>query len=264
MIFCKTNEEVELIRQSSLIVGMTLAEIAKIIQPGITSLELDKVAEDFILSNNAKPGFKGYRDFPNTLCISINEQVVHGIPTNRALQEGDIVSVDCGVLKNGFYSEYAYTFAVGEIDEQKKRLLKITRECLDKGVEMAVAGKRIGDISWAVQEYAEANGYSVVRELVGHGLGKSIHEDPEVPNFGKRGNGIKLVDGMVLAIEPMINMGKKGVFTEEDKWTVTTEDKMPSAHYEHNVVVRKGKAEILSTFEFVEDILNKSEVIVIH
>lgn len=256
MVFCKTEEEVELIKQSSLIVGKTLGELAKIIKPGIDSLTLDKIAEEFILDNNAKPGFKGYRGFPNTLCVSINEQVVHGIPTDKPLKEGDIISVDCGVLKNGFYSEYAYSFAVGEVGEKISRLLRVTKESLYKGIEVAIVGKRIGDIGFAIQEHAEGNGFSVVRELVGHGLGKSIHEDPEVPNYGKRGYGLKLKEGMVLAIEPMINLGKKEVVTEKDGWTIATADKLPSAHFEHNIVVRKDKAEIVSTFKFVEEVLN--------
>jgi methionyl aminopeptidase len=255
MVYYKTDEEIELIRESSLLVGKTLAEVAKAIKPGITSLDLDKIAEEFIRDNGAVPGFKGYNSFPNSLCISVNEQVVHGIPNVKELKEGDIISVDCGVLKNGFYGDSAYTFAVGEIKTELKKLLEVTKECLNKGVEMAVAGKRIGDISAAIQEYAEKNGFSVVRELVGHGLGRNLHEGPEVPNYGKRGRGMKLQQGLVLAIEPMINLGKKEVMQDKDGWTIITADKKPSAHFEHDVAIRNGKADVLSTFEYIEEVL---------
>jgi len=256
MIIIKTEEEIELIRESSLLVGKTLAEVAKIIAPGVKTKKLDELAEKFILDHKAKPGFKGYNGFPFTLCISINENVVHGFPSDRELKDGDIVSVDCGVIKNGFYGDSAYTFAVGEVKEEIILLLKRTHESLYKGIEMAVAGNRIGDIGSAIQSYVEPFGYSVVRDLVGHGLGRNLHEKPEVPNYGKRGTGPALKEGMVLAIEPMINMGTKKVTQENDGWTIRTADKMPSAHFEHDVVVRKGKAEILSTFEYIEEVLN--------
>lgn len=254
-VYYKTDEEVELIRKSSLLVGRTLAEVAKIIKPGVTSLDLDKVAEEFIRDNGAVPGFKDYNGFPNSLCTSRNEQVVHGIPDNKPLEEGDIISVDCGVLMNGFYGDSAYTFEIGEVSDEIKKLLRVTKESLDLAIEQAVVGKRIGDIGFAVQNHAESNGYGVVRELVGHGLGMNLHEKPEVPNFGRRGNGMKLKDGLVLAIEPMINMGVKGVRQADDGWTIITADGKPSAHFEHDVVIRKGKAEVLSTFKFIEEVI---------
>jgi methionyl aminopeptidase len=256
MIPIKTDEEIEIQRQSSLLVGKTLAEVAKLIRPGITTIELDKVAETFIRDNNAKPGFKGYNGFPATLCISVNDAVVHGIPGDQVLKDGDIVSVDCGVLMNGFYGDSAYTFPVGEVDENVLLLLQRTKESLYLAIEQTVAGKRIGDIGNAVQTYVESFGYTVVRDLVGHGVGKNLHEKPEVPNYGKRGSGIKLKSGMVLAIEPMINLGVKEVIQERDGWTIRTADSKPSAHYEHNVAVRNGKADILSTFEYIEEIVN--------
>lgn len=257
MVYLKTEDEIDFIRESSLLVGKTLAEVAKLIRPGVTPLELDRLAEEFILDNNAKPGFKGYNDFPNTLCTSVNHQVVHGIPSTTPLNNGDIISVDCGVVKNGFYGDVAYTFEVGEVKEEVRELLKTTRECLDKAIEVAVSGNRIGDIGYAVQNHAESRGYGVVRELVGHGLGKHLHEAPEVPNYGRRGSGLKLKEGMVLAIEPMINLGKRNVKQDADGWTIVTADGLVSAHYEHNVVVRKNKAEVLSTHKFVEEIINK-------
>ena len=255
-IFYKTEEEIELIRESSLLVGKTLAEVAKIIKPGVTTLELDKIAEEFIRDNNAIPGFLGMYDFPNTLCTSLNSAVVHGIPNNKPLKEGDIISVDCGVLKNGFYGDVAYTFEVGEVKEEVKKLLQVTKECLNRAIEVAIAGNRIGDIGFAVQNYAEENGYGVVRELVGHGLGKDLHEAPEVPNYGRRGTGLMLKEGMVIAIEPMINMGVRNVIQDKDGWTIITKDGKPSAHFEHDVVVRKGKADVLSSHKFIEEVLN--------
>ena len=255
-IYYKTNEEIELIKESSLLVGKTLAEVAKIVKPGVTSLELDKVAEEFIRDNNAEPGFKGYNGFPNTLCTSINEAVVHGIPNDKPLENGDIISVDCGVIKNGFYGDVAYTFQVGEISEEVKKLIEVTKECLNRAIEVAVVGKRLGDIGHAVQSYAEEHGYGVVRELVGHGLGRNLHEGPEVPNYGRRGNGMKLKEGMVLAIEPMINLGKRNIQQDKDGWTIITSDKLPSAHFEHDVAIRKGKAEVLSTHKYIEEVLN--------
>ena len=254
-IIYKTDEEIELIRQSSLLVGKTLAEVAKIVKPGVTTLQMDKIAEEFIRDNGAIPGFKGMYDFPNTLCTSLNEAVVHGIPNNKPLQDGDIISVDCGVLMNDFYGDVAYTFEVGNVKPEVKKLLDVTKECLRRAIEVAIAGNRIGDIGFAVQSYAEENGYGVVRELVGHGLGKNLHEAPEVPNFGRRGNGLTLKEGMVIAIEPMINMGVKNVIQDKDGWTIVTKDRKPSAHFEHDIAIRKGKAEVLSTHEFIEEVL---------
>jgi len=256
MIYLKSNEEIELIKESSLLVGKTLAEVAKIIKPGVKTIELDNLAEEFIRDNGATPGFKGYNGFPYTLCISINENVVHGFPSETELKDGDIVSVDCGTLMNGFYGDSAYTFSVGEVEETVLDLLKRTKESLYIGIEMAVAGNRVGDIGSAIQKYVEEFGYSVVRDLVGHGLGKNLHEKPEVPNYGRRGTGPKLKEGMVLAIEPMINLGTKKVVQEKDGWTIRTEDRKVSAHFEHDVAVRKGKAEILSTFDYIEEVIN--------
>ncbi len=256
MIFYKTREEIELIRISSLLVGKTLAEVAKIIEPGVTTLQLDKIAEEFIRDNGATPSFKGYGGFPNSLCTSVNEAVVHGIPNNVPLQEGDIVSVDCGVYKNEFHGDSAYTFEVGEVKPEIKKLLQVTKECLEKALDVSVSGNRIGDIGYAVQQHAENNSYGVVRDLVGHGLGRSLHEKPEVPNYGKRGRGYKMKEGLVLAIEPMINMGVKDVVQLKDGWTIVTKDGKPSAHFEHDVAIMKGEVEVLSTFEFIEEVLN--------
>jgi methionyl aminopeptidase len=256
MIPIKTDEEIEIQRQSSLLVGKTLAEVAKKIRPGITTRELDKVAEKYIIGHGAIPGFKGYGGFPATLCISVNDAVVHGIPGDQALKDGDIVSIDCGVLMNGFYGDSAYTFAVGEVDKEVLMLLQRTKESLDLAIKQAVAGKRVGDIGNAVQSYVEGFGYSVVRDLVGHGVGRNLHEKPEVPNYGRKGSGIKLKTGMVLAIEPMINLGVKEVIQEKDGWTIRTADSKPSAHFEHDVAVKNGKADVLSTFEYVEEVLN--------
>lgn len=258
MIFFKTAEEVELMRESNLLVSTTLAEIAKHIKPGVSTLELDAIAETYIRDNNAVPGFKGFHGFPATLCTSVNSQVVHGIPTKEAvLKEGDIVSVDCGVIKNGFYGDTAFTFQVGEVSAEVKRLLDVTRESLFKGIEKAVEGQRVGDIGHAVQHHAESNGYSVVRELVGHGLGKKMHEEPEVPNYGRRGTGVKLKKGMVICIEPMINMGKRQINQGSDGWTISTADNKPSAHFELAIAVDKGKADILSTFSYIDEVINK-------
>lgn len=254
-VHIKTDEEVELLRESSLLVGKTLAAVASRIRPGVTTLELDAVAEEFIRDHGAEPGFKGYGGFPNSLCTSVNEAVVHGIPNDRPLEEGDIVSIDCGVLKNEFYGDSAYTFAVGEIEPEVQQLLDVTKECLRLAIEQAVVGKRIGDIGFACQQHAEQNGYGVVRELVGHGLGRSLHEAPEVPNYGRRGNGPRLMDGMVLAIEPMINLGRKEVLHMEDGWTIVTADRKVSAHFEHDIVVRKGQADVLSSFDEIEKVL---------
>ena len=256
MIYLKTPEEIALLRASNQLVGKTLAEVAKHIRVGVTTLELDKIAEDFIRSNGALPGFLGYGGFPNTLCVSVNDQVVHGIPSNYALKEGDIVSVDCGVLQNCYYGDSAYTFCVGKVDEKVKKLLKITKESLSLGIDSAQHGNRIGDIGYAIQKHCQAAGFSVVRKLVGHGVGKNLHEDPEVPNFGKKGQGVLLKEGMVIAIEPMINMGNRDVVQEKDGWTIRTIDRKPSAHFEHTIAIRKGKAEILSTFDYIEEVLN--------
>jgi len=257
MIFYKTGEEIERIRKSSLLVGKTLAEVAKIIEPGVTTLELDKVAEEFIRDNNAVPGFLGYGGFPNSLCTSVNSAVVHGIPNNKPLKNGDIVSVDCGVLMDDFYGDSAYTFMVGEVSDEVQNLLKITQECLTLAIDQTKSGNRIGDIGFAVQNHAEKNGFGVVRELVGHGLGRSLHEKPEVPNYGKKGRGHKLKPGLVLAIEPMINLGKKEVKQLKDGWTIETKDRLPSAHFEHDVVVTlDGSPEVLSSFEEIEKVLN--------
>ncbi len=255
MISLKTEEEIEIQRESSLLVGKTLAEVAKHVRPGIKSIELDHIAETFIRDHKAVPAFKGYGGFPGSLCISVNDQVVHGIPGNYELKDGDIASIDCGVLMNGFYGDYAYTFEVGEVDESIRTLVRVTKESLYLAIEQAIVGKRIGDIGHAVQSHVEPYGFGVVRELVGHGVGRQLHEKPEVPNYGKRGTGVKLKKGMVLAIEPMINMGDRAVKQEADGWTIRTVDGLPSAHFEHNVVVREGKAEFLSSFEMIENVL---------
>lgn len=259
MIYLKTREEIELMRESALMVSRTLAIIAKEVKPGVQPIYLDKIAEEFIRDNGGIPAFKGYgskqNPFPATLCISINEAVVHGIPTSIPLQEGDIISVDCGVKKNGYYGDHAYTFAVGEIKPEVQKLIDVTKESLYLGIEQMVSGNRIGDISYAIQQHAEKNGFGVVRELVGHGLGKNLHEEPEVPNYGKRGDGPKLKEGMVLAIEPMINLGTKNIKQLNDGWTIITSDKKPSAHFEHDVAIIDGKPEILSSYAFIEDAL---------
>lgn len=231
--------------------------MAERIQPGVTPLELDKLAEEFIRDQGAVPGFLGLYDYPNTIITSVNEQVVHGLPTNRPLEEGDIIGVDCGALKNGFYGDHAYTFAVGEISDEVKQLLRVTKESLNLGIEQMVVGNRIGDISYAIQSYTESFGYGVVRELVGHGLGRKMHESPEVPNYGKRGRGPKLKDGIVLAIEPMINLGTRRVVQLTDGWTIITADRKPSAHFEHDVALVDGKPEILSSYKYIEEALER-------
>ena len=256
MIFYKTGEEIERIRKSSLLVGKTLAEIAKKIEPGVSTLALDKLAEEFIRDHGAEPGFLGYGGFPNSLCTSVNEAVVHGIPNNQPLENGDIVSIDCGVLLDEFYGDSAYTFEVGEVNPDIRKLLNVTKECLDLAVQQTVSGNRIGDIGFAVQKHAESNGYGVVRELVGHGLGRGLHEKPEVPNYGRKGRGHKLKPGIVLAIEPMINLGRKEVAQLADGWTIITKDKLPSAHFEHDVaIMTNGQTEVLSSFEEIEKVL---------
>lgn len=256
MLYLKTEEEVGLLRESNMLVSRTLAEIARHIKPGVTTLYLDSIAETFIRDHSAIPAFKGYGGFPNTLCTSVNDEVVHGIPSDYSLKEGDIISVDCGVILNGWVGDSAYTFAVGEVTEEVKSLMDFTRASLEEGVKAAVAGNRVGDISSAVQEKAESGGYSVVRELVGHGLGKKMHESPEVPNYGKRGTGPKMEKGLVICIEPMINLGKKETYQMDDGWTIKTADGKPSAHFEYAVAVNKGKADVLTTFEFIEEVLN--------
>jgi len=262
MIYYKTAEEIEQIRNSSLLVARTLAEVAKNINPGVTSLQLDKIAEEFIRDNGGIPAFKGYGGFPNSLCISPNEQVVHGIPNDQPYVDGDIISVDCGVLMNGFYGDSAYTFSVGEIPNETMQLMKVTKESLYRGIGVALPGKRLQDISYEIQTYCEKNGYSVVRELVGHGIGKNLHEAPEVPNFGKRGSGIKLQVGLVIAIEPMINLGKRNIVHGKDGWTIKTADNKPSAHFEHTIAIKDGKADILSSFEYVEDVLKQRNLFI--
>ncbi len=254
MIYYKTPDEIECIRESSLLVSRTLAEVAKHIKPGVTTISLDELVHQFIMDHGGVPAFLGYRGFPNAACISVNEAVVHGIPGETVLKEGDIVSVDIGVLLNGFYGDSAYTFPVGEISPEKRQLLKVTRESLNLGIAQAKTGKRIGDIAAAVQEFVEKNGFSVVRELVGHGIGKKLHEDPEVPNYGKRGAGIKLMEGLVIAIEPMVNAGKRNVLQSNDGWTIFTEDHRPSAHFEHTVAVTRSGPDMLTTFEFIEEV----------
>jgi len=256
----KTNEEIEILRENAILVSKVLAEVAKNIKPGVKTITLDKIAEEFIRTEGAVPGFKGYKGFPNTLCISINEEVVHGIPGERVLRNGDIVSIDCGCVKNGYYGDTAYTFAVGEPAPEVMHLLRTTKESLDKAVTMAIAGKRVGDISAAVQEHVESFGYSVVRELVGHGVGRQLHEKPDIPNYGKRGSGMKLTDGLTICIEPMINMGTKNVVQANDGWTIRTTDGKPSAHFELTVVVRKEKADVLSTFSFIEEVLGQNKI----
>ncbi|MEN9570830.1 MAG: type methionyl aminopeptidase [Bacteroidota bacterium] len=255
MIQYKTHEEIELMRTSALLVGKTHAVLAKEIKPGISTMQLNKLAEEFIRDNGAVPSFKGYGTppFPFACCMSVNDAIVHGFPTSDVLKDGDIVSVDIGVFKNGFHGDSAYTYAIGQISQAVQALLVATKESLYKGIEKAVHGNRVGDIAFAIQNYTEKErGYGVVRELVGHGLGRNLHEDPQVPNYGKRGTGAKLKEGMVIAIEPMINMGTKNIFYDKDGWTIRTEDGKPSAHFEHNVCVKKNKADILSSFTEIE------------
>lgn len=255
MIVLKNLEEIELMRESALIVSKTLGMLAAEIKPGITSLYLDKLAHDFIKDHGAEPAFLGMYGFPNSLCMSPNTQVVHGIPNTTPLQEGDIISIDCGALKNGFYGDHAYTFEIGEVNEATKKLLQITKESLYLGVAATKVGNRVGDIGYAIQKYCEKEGYGVVRELCGHGLGRKMHEDPEVPNYGKRGRGKKLANGMVIAIEPMINLGTRRIVQHKDGWTITTADKKPSAHFEHDVAIIDGKPELLSTFAYIYEAL---------
>ena len=251
----KSIEEIRKIRESALIVSKTLGMLANEIRPGITSLYLDNLAETFILDNLCKPGFKGYNGFPNTLCISINEQVVHGIPNDIPLKDGDIVSIDCGVIKDGFYGDHAYTFKVGNVEKDLENLLEITKKSLYVGTESLIVGNKVGDIGNSIQNFISKHGYGIVKELVGHGLGKNLHEDPEIPNYGKKDSGLFLKEGMVVAIEPMINLGTEKVNQLDDGWTIVTLDGKPSAHFEHNIAIIDGKPEVLSTFNYIYDAL---------
>jgi methionyl aminopeptidase len=252
MIFYKTKEEIALVRESALVLSKAHGEVAKIVKPGVKTIDLDKVAEEYIKDNGGLPSFKGYNNFPNSLCISVNDEVVHGIPNDYELREGDIVSIDCGVYYKGFHSDCAYTYAIGNVRNDYRKLLEVTKESLYIGLAQVKAGGRIGDISFAIQNFVEKNNFSVIRELVGHGLGKSLHESPEVPNFGKRGRGTLLRNGLVIAIEPMVNLGKRNIVQSNDGWTIKTVDHKPSAHFEHTVALIDGKCEILTTFEFIE------------
>ena len=266
MVYLKTDVEIAVIKANGDLLGRTHAEVAKIIKAGVTTKELDTIADTFIKDNGGHPSFKGYQvgklKFPAALCISINDVVVHGIPNSYQLKDGDIVSIDCGFYKNGFHADSAYTYGIGNVKPEVQALMRTTKESLFEGISKAGIGSRVGDIGYAIQQYCEAKGYTIVRELVGHGVGKFLHESPEVPNHGKRGDGTKLKEGMVLAIEPMVNLGKKAIHQENDGWTIRTQDRRPSAHYEHTVAVRKGKAEILTTFQYIEEVLAKSNEIV--
>jgi methionyl aminopeptidase len=255
MIKIKTRAEIELMRESALIVSKTLGVLAAEVKPGVTTLELDKIAETCIRDHGAEPGFLGLYNFPNTLCMSPNAQVVHGIPNNKPLEDGDIISIDCGSLKNGFYGDHAYTFEVGEVNEDTRKLLKVTKESLYVGIREFKSGNRVGDVGHAIQNYIENYGYGVVRELVGHGLGKKMHEDPEMPNYGKRGKGKQFKEGMVVAIEPMINLGTHRIKQLRDGWTILTADGKPSAHFEHDIAIINGKPELLSTFQYIYNAL---------
>lgn len=258
MINYKTAEEVEKLRASNQLVSRTLAAIAKYIKPGTTTEKIDKIAEEYIRDHKAIPAFLGYSGYPKTLCTSVNSQVVHGIPSDYVLKEGDLLSVDCGVILDGYVGDTAYSYAVGEVKKEVEDLMRVTKESLFLAIENAVSGKRIGDIGYAVQTYCEQHGYSVVREMVGHGLGKRLHEEPEVPNYGRRGTGVKLQKGMVICIEPMINLGKRHIVQEADGWTIRTVDNQPSAHYELAVAVDNGQPDVLSTFEYIEDVLKQN------
>jgi len=261
MIFLKSDEEIELLRISNQIVAKTLAELAKIIAPGVSTMQLDKVADEFIRDHGAVPNFLNYGGYPNSICASVNEQVVHGIPSDKVfLEDGDIISVDCGALINGFHGDSAYTFCVGDVKSEVKDLLRTTKESLYKGIEQAEEGRRLGDIGNAIQRHCEDRGYSVVREMIGHGVGRKLHEAPEVPNYGRKGNGIMLKSGMTIAIEPMINLGSRHLVFEKDGWTTRTLDRKPSAHFEHSVAIRRGKADILSSFEYIEQVLGNKVI----
>lgn len=254
MIYYKTKEEIQKIRESADILSRAHGIIASMVKPGIQTKALDARAEEFILDHGGKPSFKGFNGFEYSLCISVNENVVHGFPGTYELRDGDIISIDCGVFFNEFHSDCAYTYPVGDVDEQIVRLLRVTKESLYKGIEKAVTGNRIGDIGYAIQHYVEAEGYTVVRELVGHGLGRNLHESPEVPNYGKRGKGPKINEGLVLAIEPMVNMGVRNIVQEADGWTIRTADKLPSAHFEHTVAIVEGKTEIITSHKYIEEV----------
>jgi methionyl aminopeptidase len=256
MIRYKSEEEIQIIKESADILGRAHGEVAKHIKPGIRTLQLDKIAEEFIRDHKASPSFKGYNGFPFSLCISVNEAVVHGFPSDYELRDGDVVSIDCGVYFDGFHSDSAYTYAVGNVSKEVKDLLDATRESLYLGIEEARFGNRIGDIGFAIQQFVEKKGYTVVRELVGHGLGRDLHESPEVPNFGRRGNGPKLKEGVVIAIEPMVNLGTRAVVQEADGWTIRTKDRQPSAHFEHTVAIFRDKTEILTTHKYIEEVLS--------
>ena len=261
MIYLKTDEEIELMRVANQLVGKTLGELAKHVAPGVTTLQLDKIAEEFIRDNGATPAFLGYGGFPNSICASVNEHDVHGIPSSKVvLKDGDIISIDCGTHINGFTGDSAYTFCVGEVSPEVRHLLKTTKESLYKGIEAAVDGKRVGDIANAIQTYCETRNYSVVRELVGHGCGRNMHEEPEVPNYGRRGCGPLLRSGMCICIEPMINLGSKNVVFENDGWTVRTKDRKPSAHFEHCIAIRPDGPDILSSFKFIEEVLGDNAI----
>ncbi len=261
MIYLKTDEEIELMRVANQLVGKTLGELAKHVAPGVTTLQLDKIAEEFIRDNGATPAFLGYGGFPNSICASVNEHVVHGIPSSKViLRDGDIISIDCGTHINGFTGDSAYTFCVGEVSPEVRHLLKTTKESLYKGIEAAVDGKRVGDIANAIQTYCETRNYSVVRELVGHGCGRNMHEEPEVPNYGRRGCGPLLRSGMCICIEPMINLGSKNVVFENYGWTVRTKDRKPSAHFEHCIAIRPDGPDILSSFKFIEEVLGDNAI----
>ena len=258
-VFYKTDEEIEMLRAANLVVSKTLAHVASILKPGMTGQDIDKEAETFIRDHHGRPAFKGYHGFPASLCVSYNDIVVHGIPGKRAFQDHDVVSVDCGVELNGYFGDAAFTFPMPDVDDAVMELLQVTYAALYKGIEQAVAGKRIGDISFAIQHYCEReHPYGVVRELVGHGIGRSLHEDPEVPNYGKRGKGMLMQHGLVLAIEPMVNLGVKEVYQDNDGWTIHTRDRKPSAHYEHSVAVRKDKADILSDHQYILDAIKNN------
>jgi methionyl aminopeptidase len=253
MVIYKTEEEIQLIKESAIILSKAHGEVSSLIKEGVTTKQLDTRAEEFIRDSGGKPSFKGYNGFPFSLCISVNAAVVHGMPSNYVIQNGDIVSIDCGVFRNGYHSDCAYTHGVGELSEDVKRLLQVTKASLFKGLEKAVIGNRLGDMSATIQQEVEKEGFSVVRELVGHGIGKNLHEAPEVPNYGKRGQGLKLQNGLVLAVEPMVNLGTKNIVQEADGWTIRTKDNKPSAHFEHTIVIRKDKAEVLTTFDYIEN-----------
>ena len=257
MIYIKTVEEIEKLRNSNQLVSKTIAEVARYMAPGVTTEKLDRIAEEYIRDNNAVPGFLGYNGYPKTLCTSVNSEVVHGIPSSYVLEDGDILSVDCGVLLDGYYGDSAFSFEIGTVSDEGKELLKVTKEALYLGIEQAVEGNRVGDIGYAIQSFCERAGYSVVREMVGHGLGKHLHEEPEVPNFGRRGEGAKLKTGMVICIEPMINMGKRHIIKGSDGWTIRTADRKPSAHFEHAIAIDKVKADVLSSFSFIEEVLKQ-------